>query len=83
VDSPSLLTGQVTVVGKVVRTLAGEGKTYFDVETAARYGRAVQDADPAVQQVLGVAGADSREVVNESARVGAPALVVLPLAVYK
>ncbi len=83
VDAPSLLTGQVTVVGKVVRTLAGEGKTYFDVETAARYGRAVQDADPAIQHVLGFAGADSREVVNESARVGAPALVVLPLAIYK
>jgi hypothetical protein len=53
------------------------------VETASRYGRAVQDADPAVQQVLGFAGADSREIVNESARVGAPALVVLPLGVYK
>jgi hypothetical protein len=83
VDAPSLLTGQVTVVGKVVRTLAGERKTYFDVETAARYGRAVQDADPAVQEVLGFGGADARELVNESARVGAPALVVLPLAVYK
>jgi hypothetical protein len=83
VDAPSLLTGHVTVVGKVVRTLAGQDKTYFDVETAARYGAAVQDADPAVQRVLGFAGADSREIVNESARVGAPALVVLPLAVYK
>jgi hypothetical protein len=83
VDAPSLLTGQVTVVGKVVRTLVGEGKTYFDVETASRYGRAVQDAGPAVQQVLGFAGADSRAIVNESARVAAPALVVLPLAVYK
>jgi hypothetical protein len=83
VDAPSLLTGQVTVVGKVVRTLAGEGKTYFDVETAARYGRAVQDAAPAVQNVLGLASGDSRDVVNESARVAAPALVVLPLAIYK
>jgi hypothetical protein len=83
VDAPSLLTGQVTVVGKVVRTLAGEGKTYFDVETAARYGRAVQDADTEIQEVLGLSGADARELVNESARVGAPALVVVPLAIYK
>jgi hypothetical protein len=83
IDAPALLTGQVTVVGKVVRTLEGEGKTYFDVETAARYGRAVQDADRAVQDVLGLSGSDAREVVNESARVGAPALVVLPLAIYK
>jgi hypothetical protein len=83
VDSPSLLTGQVTVVGKVVRTLAGQDKTYFDVETAARYGRAVQDADPRVQDVLGFGTGDPRELVNESARVAAPALVVLPLAIYK
>jgi hypothetical protein len=83
VDAPSLLTGQVTVVGKVVRTLAGEGKTYFDVETAARYGRAVEDADPEVQEVLGLGGGDARELVNESARVAAPALVVVPLAIYK
>jgi hypothetical protein len=83
VEAPSLLTGQVTVVGKVVRTLAGEGKTYFDVETAARYGRAVQDAAPEVQEVLGLGGGDARELVNESARVAAPALVVVPLAIYK
>jgi hypothetical protein len=83
VDAPSLLTGHVTVVGKVVRTIARERKPYFDVETAARYGRAVQDADPAVQRVLGLDGADAREFVNESARVGSPALVVLPLGIYK
>jgi hypothetical protein len=83
VDAPSLLTGQITVVGKVVRTLTGEGKTYFDVETAARYGRAVQDAHPQIQEVLRVSGASARDVVNESARVAAPALVVVPLAIYK
>jgi hypothetical protein len=83
VDAPSLLTGQVTVVGKVVRTLTGEGRTYFDVETAARYGRAVQEADREILGVLGLGGADARELVNESARVAAPALVVLPLAIYK
>jgi hypothetical protein len=83
VDAPSLLTGQVTVVGKVVRTLSGEGKEYFDVETAARYGRAVLGADQAVQEVLALGGEAAREVVNASARVSSPALVVLPLAIYK
>jgi hypothetical protein len=83
IDAPSLLTGQVTVVGKVVRTLTDEGRTYFDVETAARYGRAVQEADGAILDVLGLGGADARDVVNESARIDAPALVVLPLGIYK
>ena len=83
VDAPSLLTGQVTVVGKVVRTISGEREPYFDVETAARYGRAVQDADRSVQEVLRLDGGDARELVNESARVAAPALVVVPLAIYK
>jgi hypothetical protein len=82
VDAPSLLTGQVTVVGKVVRTLTGTSKTYFDVETAARYGRAVQDAARRVQDVLLLSGAEI-DVVNESARVAAPAIVVVPLAIYK
>ncbi|MGH2824701.1 MAG: DUF6414 family protein [Thermoleophilaceae bacterium] len=83
VEAPSLLTGKITVVGKVVRTLAGEGREYFDVETAARYGRAVLRADPAVQDVLGLSGDATRAVVNESARISSPALVVLPLAIYK
>jgi hypothetical protein len=84
VEAPSLLTGHVTVVGKVVRTLGGEGKEYFDVESAARYGRAVLRAAPEVHRVLELGDvAAAREVVNASARVRAPALVVLPLAIYK
>jgi hypothetical protein len=83
VDAPSLLTGQVTVMGKVVRTLTGDTKEYFDVETAARYGRAAVEADRPVQRVLELDDGDPRELVNYSARVSAPALVVLPLAIYK
>jgi hypothetical protein len=83
VEAPSLLTGSVTVVGKIVRLVLGEEKDYFDVEAAARYGRAVRQADRAVQQALGVAGPQAGEVVDASARVGSPALVVLPIAIYK
>ena len=83
VESPSLLTGRVTVVGKVVRSLTGESKIYFDVETAARYGRAVVRAEPAVKDVLALRGVAAREVVHASARVSSPALVILPIAIYK
>jgi hypothetical protein len=83
VDAPSLLTGKVTVVGKIVRLVLGQGREYFDVETAARYGRAVRSAEPAVKEVLALARVDADEVINASARVSPPALVVLPIAIYK
>lgn len=81
-EAPSLLTGRVTVVGKIVRILLDGRNEYFDVETAARYGRAVLGAGPRVKKVLALPS-NAADVVNASARVTAPALVVLPLAIYK
>ena len=71
-------------MGKIVRLVLGRGENYyFDVETAARYGRAVREANPAVMRALALAGPQADAVVDASARVQSPALVVLPIAIYK
>lgn len=83
IDAPSLLTGPMTVVGKVVRRLTKIEPEYFDVDTAVRYTRALHEAPPDVKRALGLDTVSIREVVNSSATVTYPGLVVLPLAMYK
>jgi hypothetical protein len=82
-DAPSLLTGPVTIVGKVVRRLTRKEKTYFDVDTAVRYERALEQSGPGVMRTLGLDELGVREVVNNSATIRYPGLVLLPLAIYK
>jgi hypothetical protein len=82
-DAPSLLTGPVTIVGKVVRRLTKKEKTYFDVDTAVRYERALEDSGRGVKRTLGLHELGVREVVNNSATIRYPGLVLLPLAIYK
>ena len=83
VDAPSLLTGRVTVIGKVIRKLNGTDPPYFDTETAAAYERATKGARAGVHRILAVPPGEEREVVQASATASAPALVVVPVAIYK
>jgi hypothetical protein len=83
IDAPSMLTGPVTIVGKVVRRLTNEEETYFDVDTAVRWDRALRRSAPRVRRVLGLDEVGIRTVVNYSATVEFPGLVLLPLAIYK
>ena len=83
IDAPSMLTGPVTIVGKVVRRLTQREATYFDVDTAVRYQRALKRSDPEVRKTLGLGEVGIREVVNSSATVRYPGLVLMPLAIYK
>ena len=51
IDAPSMLTGPITIVGKVVRRLRLE-ETYFDVDTAVRWERALKQSPPRVRRLL-------------------------------
>ena len=83
IDAPSMLTGPITIVGKVVRRLTKRETNYFDVDTAVRYERALKRSAPRVRRMLGLGGVGIRDVVNSSATVHYPGLVLLPLAMYK
>ncbi len=82
-DAPSLLTGQVTIVGKVVRRPASAKEYYYDVESAVTYGKVVDAADPAVREALGLYGGLGANAVGEASKVRYPGLVLLPIAIYK
>jgi hypothetical protein len=82
-DAPSMLTGPVTIVGKVVRRLTQKEQTYFDVDTAVRWERALRKSAPGVKRTLGLNGGGIRQMVISSATVHYPGLVLLPLAIYK
>jgi hypothetical protein len=84
--APSLLTGRVTVVGKVVRVLSDRSDgtdRYFDVEGAVTYGRAVRRAAQPVRQALRLRGAVGRDAVRQASMVQYAGLVVLPIAIFK
>lgn len=82
-DAPSMLTGPVTIVGKVVRRLTQREQKYFDVDTAVRWERALSKSAPGVKRTLGLNGGGIRQMVTSSATVHYPGLVLLPLAIYK
>jgi hypothetical protein len=82
-DAPSMLTGPITIVGKVVRRLTRREDAYFDVDTAIRWERALRQSAPRVRRLLGLDEVGVRKVVNSSATVDYPGLVLLPLAMYK
>jgi hypothetical protein len=83
VDAPSLLTGRVTILGKVIRKVDGKEPTYYDAETAVTYERAVKGARRGVRRILAVPKGTGREVVQASATASPPALVVVPVVIYK
>lgn len=82
-DAPSLLSGAVTVVGKVVRHLSPRRSKYFDVEADVTYGNAVRTAGGPIKQTLGLEGKLGKNAVASSATARYPGLVVLPIAMYK
>jgi hypothetical protein len=82
-DAPSMLTGPVTIVGKVVRRLTRSERKYFDVDTAVRWVRALKESPPGVRRTLGLNRGGIRQMVNSTATVEYPGLVLLPLAIYK
>jgi hypothetical protein len=83
IDAPSMLTGPVTVVGKVVRRLTRLEGTYVDVDSEVRWESALRRSGPRVRRLLGLDELGIRTVVNYSATVEYPGLVLLPLAIYK
>lgn len=82
-DAPSLLTGRVTIVGKVVRRAAVAERAYYDVETVVSYRRALEKVSPAVRRLLAVPRSELGETIGASATAESPALVVIPVAIYK
>ena len=83
IDAPSMLTGPVTIVGKIVRRLTKLEKTYVDVDTEVRWEGALKRSGPRVRRLLGLDEVGIREVIHNSATVKYPGLVLLPLAIYK
>jgi hypothetical protein len=93
---PGLASGTVRVVAKVVRALQPppadassqqrRAARYLDVETFHSFGRALQQASPAVLQRLDIKRDTPRlgirAIVTRAARVIGPGLVLLPIAVF-
>jgi hypothetical protein len=92
-DNPRLLSGNLTVVGKVIfkdPRLPGEKPCrllahrcdYVDRQTIASWGSALAKGPPQVRQVLGVEG-QPVDAVRAFVRFGVPVMVVLPIAIYQ
>jgi hypothetical protein len=92
-DSPALMSGNVTIVGKVIRRVFDEprgnsesfrDRSYNDIETATGYLPALKKAsnDFLEQLSLEGPGLNARKVVNASATVSAPGLIVVPVAIF-
>jgi hypothetical protein len=92
-DAPSLLSGRITIVGKVIRSvqpLDPERKTedfrdptYFDIETALTYRRALRKAPAVVRRTIHVPRNVIRARVGFSATVTAAGMVVIPVAMFQ
>jgi len=91
-DSPSLVSGRVTVVGKVVRQVqvpadpAIEGKYdgfYVDPQLALTYRRALARMPRPVRRALRIPSERPGRVVGDTVSVREPGMVVQPVAIYK
>jgi len=94
VDSPSLLSGRVTVVGKVVRQVqlpddpaspARYDDYYFDPQLALTYRRALAGIPRPVRIALGIPRSRRRQrtIVSETVSVRPPGMLVQPVAIFK
>jgi hypothetical protein len=92
-DNPRLLSGNLTVVGKVIfkdPRLPGEKPCirlahrcdYVDRQTIASWGSALTRGPRLVREVLGVEG-HAVDSVRAFVRFGVPVMVVLPIAIYQ
>lgn len=86
-SDPSLLTGNVTVVSKVMSMNAvapGARKaSYIDRDSFVQFTRALRRAPPALRRAADLGGRDWRGKVREALRIKAPLAVLLPVAIYK
>lgn len=93
-SAPRLLSGNVTVVGKVVYRDArsqydptcGRSRQrcfYFDRHTFATYGPALRRAPASVLRNLRLVRSKALRITEASMRLGVPVLVVVPVAIYE
>jgi len=97
VDEPSLLSGNLTVVGKVVyRDLTrrdgtscglpvpgGEAHSYIDRQTISLFAPALQTAPQSILDNLGLVRAQILTRIQQSATFPSPVVVVVPVAIYQ
>jgi hypothetical protein len=96
-DAPALVTGNLTIVGKVIRQLRerkGHPKVddfrdpvYYDVQAASAYTSAVQQTTAPLRAALHLPAAKAdvpaAAVVDASVTMAPPGMVVMPIAIYK
>jgi len=70
-SEPSLLSGSVTIVGKIVY-YAREGSTYIDYPTVSTFGKALHEASPAFLDDLGVCSEAPPQATSPQHRTSAP-----------
>jgi hypothetical protein len=87
---PTQLSGNVTVVGKIVfrdlrRPIEGQPSpaVYVDRETVSEFSAALRLAPASVLRRLSLDRASAPEAVDREARFQAPTAVIIPLAIYQ
>ncbi len=80
-SEPTLLSGPVTIVGKLVRSV-GRDDEYVDQPSLAKFESATSAVDSAAADESGPAGGLAGELASD-ATVLAPGAVILPIAIYK
>jgi hypothetical protein len=90
---PSVIGGEVTIVGKVIYADLETPKApasadsppprYFDRETLATFGPALKHADSSLLTRLNLDRADVVSRLRDSLTIPAPVVVVLPVAIYQ
>jgi hypothetical protein len=91
-DAPSLLSGRITVVGKVIRNVGSPypqvtareatEDAYYDIETVTSFSRALKRAPPSIRKLVHMPRKRVDGRVAKSATFREPALVVVPVAMY-
>jgi hypothetical protein len=94
IDSPALLSGNVTVVGKVIRRVEGrvtepaarfKEPRYFDAQTPLTFVHAVARLPDEVRfrDLIGIPKGRERELIGKSVTIAPPGMVVIPIAIYQ
>ena len=80
-SAPTLLSGPVTIVGKLVRSVRPDDE-YVDQPSLAKFESATTAVDHAADEEWDPAGGLAGELASD-ATVLAPGAVILPIAIYK
>ena len=83
-SEPTLLSGPVTIVGKLIRSVRRDrrGQVYVDQPSLAAFESATRAVDDAASDGEEAFGALGGELASD-ATVLAPGAVILPIAIYK